>query len=188
MSRHTSDGSARIPGGGANHRRPDARRVHHTRRVGRAAVRRSSAVTALTVVSVLLGGTAFAYWVSSGSGLSSAAVGTTGTITVTGALGGTLFPGGPSQPLALTLTNSGAQPVTVTTITGSVSAASGGSGACTPAASGVLVASTTVSVVVPASGSKTLITPKAVSMSTSSPTGCQGATFTYALEASGRVG
>lgn len=70
---------------------------------------------------VLLGGAAFAYWTSSGTGTGTAGAGTTSAVTIaqTGSING-LFPGGTAQPVNFTITNPGTSPVTLAAVAVSV--------------------------------------------------------------------
>ena len=161
-------------------------------RSGRAgtAARRASGVTVLTAALVLVGGSAFAYWSIVGSGSTTAQTTTTTPLTASGTVNGALYPGGPARNLDVTLTNPGTTDVTGTGLSGAVVSAAGGQGACAVngASSGVSVASQAVTVSIPAGGQATVTLPGAVTMSTSSATGCQGATFTISLQVTGRVG
>lgn len=69
--------------------------------------RKSVAVAAAIVVSVVLGTAAYAYWTTSGTGTGSATAGTSTAVTVTqvGTTAG-LYPGGPALPVNFKITNS----------------------------------------------------------------------------------
>ena len=154
------------------------------------AARRATGVTILTTALVLVGGSAFAYWSIVGSGSTTAQTTTTTPLTASGTVNGVLYPGGPARNLDVTLTNPGTIAVTGTGLSGAVVSAAGGQGACAVAGapSGLSVASQTVNVSIPAGGQATVSLPAAVTMSTSSATGCQGASFTISLQVTGSVG
>jgi hypothetical protein len=149
--------------------------------------RRMAAGVIATVAVTLVGGTAFAAWHSTGAGTSTARAGTTSALTATASITGTLRPGGPSRDLAVTITNPNTQAITVTAIAlnGTVTNA-GGSGTC--ATTGVTVTLPgSISLAVPANSTRTYTATGAVTMSTASESGCQGATFTVPLAATGRM-
>lgn len=149
--------------------------------------RRMAAGAVATVAISLVGGAAYAVWHSTGTGTSTAKAGTTSALTASATITGTLRPGGPSRDLAVSVTNPNAQAITVTTIAlnGSVTA-SGGSGTC--ATTGVTVTLPgSISLAVPANSTRTYTATGAVTMSTASESGCQGATFTVPLRATGRM-
>jgi hypothetical protein len=98
---------------------------HTKRRIG---------IIATSVAAVLIGGgVAVAFWTTSGNGTGSAAVGTTGTVTIaqTNTVGG-LYPGGPAQALQFSVTNNGSSPVVVSNVTVAIDpATSNFTGTCT---------------------------------------------------------
>jgi hypothetical protein len=129
----------------------------------------------------LCGGTAYGLWQAAGTGGASSTSGTAQNVTVGTTITGTLSPGGPSRDLAVSITNPNAQAITVTAIAlnGAVTAG-GGVGSC--ATTGVNVAlPSSISFAVPATSSRTYTATGAVTMSTASESGCQGATFTIPL-------
>jgi len=137
-------------------------------------------------------GGAFAYFSSSGSGTGSGSVGILGAVnleTVTGTPSSDLIPGG-SADLTLTLDNTNSYPVTITAISqDGLVTVSGGSGCTsdtgtwpsgvTPGNSGVSVNTLSgLSITVGAGpGNVVVQIPGGASMTTSSDTGCQGASF-----------
>jgi hypothetical protein len=136
-----------------------------------------------TLALLMAGGIAYAAWSQTGAGTGTAAAGTIAPLGAVGTIGSTLYPGG-SATLTVTVSNPNGRPVTVTSValTGTVTASAG----CTT--SGVTVSlPATVSVTVPAGGSAPVTLTNAVSMSTSSTSDCQGATFTVPLSATGRT-
>ena len=148
-------------------------------------IRRSQALVLACVVGtlVLLAGTAFAYWKTSGAGTGSAISGQNVNITaqpiVTGPATVTsrLVPGG-SADLVVSLTNPNPFAVTITGISqnGAITVTDGG--ACNAATAGVSVpTSSTLSVAVAANSSGLVHLAGAVVMSDSSDNGCQGKFF-----------
>ena len=102
--------------------------------------RRRKLLIASVACTVLTGGTALAYWTSSGSGSGTASTGNSTAIAVTqGVSIAGLYPGGPSQALSGTFDNNGtgATPGTIGSITASVAAftsqTDAGKPACTEA-------------------------------------------------------
>jgi hypothetical protein len=92
--------------------------------------KKTTAIVAAGLLTVATAGGAYAYWTSSGSGSGSATTGTTATITVNqvGVPTG-LYPsavGVGTQELSGTFTNSNASPVTITSVTATVTSISGG--------------------------------------------------------------
>ena len=135
------------------------------------------AVTAVTVG--LAGGAAYAYFTSSGSGSGAASVGTPSPVTIlqaTGSVTNKLYPGATGD-LLLTLDNPNSYSVTITSVSGNGTATgSGGIGICTN--TGVSVsAESGLNVTVGSGSSVNVVIPGAAQMSSSSDSGCQGATF-----------
>ena len=132
---------------------------------------------------LMAGGIAYAAWAVTGTGSGTAAADSTTPLTAVAAVSTTLYPGR-SATLTVTVSNPNPRPVTVTSIdlTGAVTASAG----CTT--HGVTVTlPATVSVAVPAGGSAPVALTNVVSMSTSSSSDCQGATFTIPLRAKGET-
>ncbi|NYG07309.1 hypothetical protein BJ986_001796 [Phycicoccus badiiscoriae] len=145
--------------------------------------RRLSTSAAGTAALLLVGGVAYATWSATGAGSGASAVGTTTPLTAVAVISATLYPGS-SADLTVMVSNPNQRPVTVTSIaaTGVIIASAG----CTaPGVTAALPA--TVSVTIPAGGSAPIVLTKAVSMSTSSSSDCQGATFTIPLRATGQT-
>jgi hypothetical protein len=71
--------------------------------------KKRATVVAMTAVLVLIGGLAFAYWTSSGDGTGSGTTGGSTDFLVSGhdPIGAALTPGGPSQTIPFTVTNTG---------------------------------------------------------------------------------
>jgi len=135
-----------------------------------------------TVVGATLGGgIAVAAWTSSGSGAANAKAGTaaaptTGTVNASAFTSGLLYPGGPAGDAKVLVNNPNPYPVKVTTIVANgTPTGSGGTGTCTT--TGVTWSSQSPNASVPAGGNATLTLAGAVSMSTASEDGCQGALF-----------
>ena len=137
-------------------------------------------IAALTLALGVFGGTAYAYFAVTGSGTGQANVSTLSAVVVlhaTGTPATSLFPG-QSANLRLTLTNPNPHPVTVAGITQDGPVAVVGGTGCTSTNSGVSVptkSSLTTVTLSPGTHSFTLAT--GASMATTSPTGCQGASF-----------
>lgn len=87
--------------------------------------KRGLAAFGVGVILIAGAGAGFAYWTQSGGGNGTGAVGTSGTITVTGTVGKGLFPGG-SVDVTYTAANSGTSAVRLGTVSGTVTAATGG--------------------------------------------------------------
>jgi len=128
----------------------------------------------------VVGGAAYAYWNTLGSGSATATVANISTVSVAAFTGGdapttALLPGGSSDVvLRLNNTNSYAVTLSAISLSGSLTV-SGGIGTC--GTTGVTITfPTSPSIAVPA-GSHLLDLSGAASMSTLSQTGCQGATF-----------
>ena len=81
--------------------------------------KKRATVVAVTAALVLIGGVAFAYWTSSGSGTGSGTTGTSTEFTVAGGAvtGPDLTPGGASQSVAFTVTNTGTGSQDLTSVT-----------------------------------------------------------------------
>jgi hypothetical protein len=133
----------------------------------------------------LAAGSAFSYWTNTGSGGGSAGVDTPQAVTVVAATGtpsSSLVPGG-SADLVLELDNPNGHAVRIVGISqrGSTVTPVGASGpgtACTGTTTGVSVPTQTgLSISVLAGSGQTVHIPNGVSMSTSSASGCQGATL-----------
>lgn len=89
--------------------------------------KKRATVVAMTAVLILVGGLAFAYWTSSGSGTGSGTTGTSTEFTVAGGAvtGPDLTPGGPSQSVAFTVTNPGSGSQDLTSVTAIVADGNG---------------------------------------------------------------
>jgi hypothetical protein len=135
-----------------------------------------------TVVGATLGGgIAVAAWTSSGSGAANAKAGTaaaptTGTLLASAFTSGLLYPGGPAGDAKILVNNPNPYPVKVTSVVANgTPTGSGGTGTCTT--TGVSWTTQSPNASVPAGSSATLPLTGAVSMSTASDDGCQGALF-----------
>jgi hypothetical protein len=143
--------------------------------------RRRRLVSALAVVGVLaVGGVAWAYFTSSGSGSAHASTGSMSTVTLNAAAGTPstpLYPGGTGD-VSLEVNNPNAYAVTLVSVAGhgTITPDAGHSGCTT---TGVTFTNQTgLSTTIPASASNYQIhLPGTVSMGSSSSSGCQGATF-----------
>lgn len=126
-------------------------------------------------------GVAFAYWQSTGTGSGVASTGNMQTVTITSStvstLNGSLLHPGGSADVVLKVNNPNAfavHVVSINQIVGQQITASGASGTCTT--TGVTYAPPATFADIPA-GNSTLRLTNAAAMSTSSDSGCQGATF-----------
>lgn len=151
-------------------------------------------VLILTLVPLLaivaLGSVAFAYWSSTGAGNGSASVaGAPAAITVAtnGTAGALLQPGGTGD-LVVSVSNPNPYSIQITAITGTGTVtAGGGIGSCSATGVSVLVPAGDLPITVLANAAATRFTlASAVSMSTASESGCQGATFTIGLNVTAR--
>lgn len=132
-------------------------------------------------VAIALGGPAYAAFSARGQGTDTAASSTLLAVTVAALTGGdapstTLQPGGQAD-VVLRVSNPNSFAVTLVSVTpnGTVTA-SGGSGTCT--STGVTFAGVSgLSTTIAAAGTTLVHLASAANMSTSSTTGCQGATF-----------
>lgn len=144
-------------------------------------MRRRTLMLASAVVLALglVAGGAYGYWHAAGSGSSTVTLGAMQSVTVVAASGtpaSNLVPGGTAD-LVVTVNNANSVPVNIVGIgqgTGSVSVV-GGTGCTT---TGVSVPSRTgLSLAVAAGNNVTVHIPNGAAMSTSSDSGCQGASF-----------
>lgn len=150
----------------------------------------ASAALALGVAAPLCG-TAWAVWSSSGAGTGSAGTGTVVSLTTTAvaAPADGAYPGGPATALAVAVSNPNPFAVQVTSVALDPSrpvTVSGASGTCS--APPVSVSATGLSLSVPANASGTVLTvPGALTLGSSTDSGCQGATFTVPVVLTGRT-
>jgi hypothetical protein len=140
---------------------------------------RWSAAAAVTAAA-LAGGTAFAYWSAGGSGAGAAANGTLQTVTIDALVAGdtadgTLVPGG-SADVVLRVHNPNTASVEIYSVTpnGTVTADAGHAG-CTGVTFTAPASPTGITVA--ADSTQLVHLANAASMSLSSPSACQGATF-----------
>lgn len=140
--------------------------------------KRGLAAFGVGVIVVAGAGAGFAYWTQSGGGTGSGTVGTTGTVTLTGAFpSAQLYPGG-SVPVTLTAANSGTSAVMV----GSVSAiVTTNVAACLPADFSMPAVPQNTSV--PAGATAAPLTGGTLSMANTAVNqdACKGATVTLTL-------
>jgi hypothetical protein len=135
----------------------------------------------------LAGGAAYGLWQAVGAGVASSASGTAQNVTAGATITGTLSPGGSSRDLVVSITNPNAQAITVTAVVlnGAVTAA-GGIGTCATTGVGVALPPS-INLAVPATSTRTYTATGAVTMSTTSESGCQGAAFTVPLTVTARL-
>lgn len=153
------------------------RRGHHSRTLSRRAMTIISVAGALAVG--LGAGSAYAFFSGSGTGSGATVAGTVSAVTVeqaTGTVSNQLQPGGTGD-LLITVDNPNARALTLTSVTQNGSVTSVGGSSCTGATSGVSIPSSSgLSITIP-SGTHTITVPGGVQMSSSSASGCQGASF-----------
>lgn len=140
----------------------------------------------MAAVLVAVGGTAFAYFRSSGAGSGAATTGSSLTVTVAAATpSNDLFPGR-SGTVKFTLTNNNHFTANFSSVT-AATAASGAPSSC--AASNIQIATLPYSVptisVAPGQTTGTQTINGLISMSSSAPSTCQGVGFTISLTLSG---
>lgn len=133
------------------------------------------------VVGATSAGAAYAYVTAVGSGTGAASTGTMQTVTVTALLGGDtpsskLYPGGPAADVVLRVNNPNSYTVQITGVAanGTITADAGHSGCTT---TGVTFTPPTNPTITVGSGSSLVHLSAAATMSTSSVSACQGATF-----------
>jgi hypothetical protein len=135
---------------------------------------------ATALVLAVGGGAAYGYFTSHGSGNGSGSTGSMQTVTVAAISGqtpNTLLQPGSSGEVIVNVHNPNNFQTHLVSVTFGTISVSGGSG-CTAANSGVtLTNQPTISVAIPASSTTLVRLPGAASISTSSNSGCQGATF-----------
>lgn len=145
-------------------------------------------------LTLLTGGTAYAFWSTTGTGSGSASAGGALPVTVTATAVGQLYPG-VKVPATLTFSNPNPFPVTVTSIapTAAATGVTGGlDNAACAASPGVVFATLTGSWTIPAKGSADgTITPApqiadAVEMTNASDSGCQTASFSKTYSFTGQ--
>ena len=135
---------------------------------------------AVALVFALGGGAAYGYFTSHGSGNGSGSTGTMQSVTVAAISGqtpNTLLLPGSSGEIIVNVHNPNSYQVHLVSVTFGTINASGGSG-CTAGNSGVtLTDQPSISFAIPPSSTTLVRLAGAASMSTSSNSGCQGATF-----------
>lgn len=137
-------------------------------------------------------GAAWGFWTTGGSGTGTATGASIGPVTlvaVTGSPSTPLYPGGTGD-VVFNISNSNAYPVTLSSVTleaGHSITASNGIGTCS-GSGGVSFTTQTPNITIPANTATNgypngfpVDLAGAASMSTSSPTGCQGATFSVPI-------
>jgi len=142
-------------------------------------------VAAAVFGAIGIAGAGWAYWTASGTGSAVATIGAPAGVTVqavaSGAPSTSLIPGGTAD-LLVQLNNPNSYPVTIVGVqqNGSVTPvnASGPGTSCSSSNTGVSVASQTTGLnVAVVAGVSVVHIPNGASMSTSSASGCQGASF-----------
>ena len=138
----------------------------------------AGAVAALTMG--IGGGAAYGYFTSSGSGSGVTTVGTSSPVTVlnaTGSVTNKLYPGSTGD-LRVTINNPNTYSVTITSVTGNGSVTgTGGVGTCANTGVTVTPGQSGLTITVAPGNPVSVVIPGAVSMNSTSDSGCQGATF-----------
>jgi hypothetical protein len=146
-------------------------------------------VAALVIAAIAVGGTAAAYWTRIGSGTGAAGTGSTSAVTITpGTASAGLFPGGTSS-VAVTVTNPNTASVRIdafsldtTQGTSGFSVDAGHSG-CTLGSLSFPTQTQAGGWTVSGSGNLAVTLPASLTLATTAPNACQGATFTVYLKA-----
>ena len=157
-----------------------------------AALRRvATPVLAGSVLALLAGGAAVAYYKSnvatSGTGSAATAATQAVTLNTTAAVSTGVYPGGPGADITISVTNPYARAIAVNAIAinGTITIA-GASGTCTT--TGLAIAAPTqLPVSVPASTTLSVTLTSVVKMGLTADSGCQGATFTIPLQVTGQL-
>jgi hypothetical protein len=137
-----------------------------------------SAVFAAVLAIALGMGVAFAVWTVGGSGSGTATATSAQPLTTSVATTtAELYPGITGANLYLVVNNPNPFPVTISSVNAAGAAVPDGAHAAGCVTTGVSFTTTSITQVVPASGSSTFTVP-GVSMTNASDDGCQGATFT----------
>jgi hypothetical protein len=144
---------------------------------------------AATLVTALGATALYAYWTSHGSGSGQSATATAAPITfsVTGQSSTSLYPGSTGD-VTVKITNPFSQPITITSLTGTVTTSKESSGC--PGASNFTVAANPTGLPTTAIGAGLSVTPTlsgAVSMKGDASNSCQAATITVAYSITGKL-
>ncbi len=96
---------------------------------------RKTIVIGGTVAALVVGGAAFAYWSSTGTGTGSAtsSAGAANLAIAQTSIIANMYPGDSAQTISGTVTNNGAESAYVNTVTASIASVTGGAGACSAA-------------------------------------------------------
>jgi hypothetical protein len=141
-------------------------------------------------LALMSGGTAYAYWTTSGTGTGTASAGTATAISAAPAtVASGLYPGATGVAGTVTVSNPNPFPVQVTAASFATPTAAGGLGTCTSTGVTFTAQSLTTPVTVPAKVGTTNGTAPlsfTAAMSNASDNGCQGATFTSTVTLTGQ--
>ena len=138
---------------------------------------------ALSILAVLaagaMGGTAYAFWTTTGAGSGGASATTAQPLTTTAVTAGSnlLFPGGTGD-VVVKINNPNSFAVTVTAVNGNGTITSDKGSACNAATGVTFTNATGLTIPVPAGGNATATLTGKAAMTNSSDTTCQGAVFT----------
>jgi hypothetical protein len=154
--------------------------------------RRGALTAATTVVLALaVSGAAVAAWRTTGSGSGTATAGSTVALTASASTtpASAALPGGAAVELTLVVSNPNPVPVRITGIAldpGRTVGVSGASGTCTTVPVGVSAVDLSTTLAAGASDVP-LTVPGALTLGSSAPSGCQGATFTVPVVLTGQM-
>ena len=146
-----------------------------------------------TGLAVVLGGAAAAAYragvSTSGTGGATPAAATPLTLTATGTVSTSLYPGGPGADVTVVVTNPHGVPVTVTGVgaAGAVTATPVEGRVCATHGVTVVAPVSGLPAVVPARSSVTLTLRGVATMGLAAESGCQGASFTIPFTVTGRL-
>lgn len=138
-------------------------------------------------LALLTGGTAYAYWTTTGAGTGTASATMAQTLSAGPAtVASGLYPGATGIAGTATVSNPNPFPVTITSASFALPTASGSLGTCTT--TGVTLTAGTLPTVPAKAGGQdgTVALPFTAAMTNASQTGCQGATFTSTVTLAGQ--
>jgi len=141
--------------------------------------RKKLAIVASVLVSLVVAGTAFAFWSATGSGTGTASAGSAGTLTLH-ASASNMYPGA-TQDVAITADNSGDSALKIAKVHLDSVAADGGHSACVVADFTMLDVTVNAEVAGHASGAAVGTGHLAMADTGISQNACQGATLTLTL-------
>lgn len=142
----------------------------------------------LALLTLPVGGVAWAWWSTSGAGTANGSAIATVALTTTASTANatTLVPGGAAD-LVVTVTNPNSRAVTLTSATLDSSRTVTVAGAVGPCTAPPLAVSATLDQPLAAGATTTVTLPSAVTLGASAASGCQGASFTVPVTLVGRM-